>query len=88
MDVNTQTHTCKCYHTDALLRLSVFECIGLGLFVSYLGDLFFVFFSIFIIIDHIISLKQHSFSFACLLDHALSFLDVTVDEESELFSNI
>ena len=58
-------------------------CLGLGLFMSYLGDLFYISSLIFIAIHSRTSLKQtHSF-FARFLDYLLLFLDDNVDEESK-----
>ena len=57
-------------------------------YMSYLYDLLFFF--TFIIINHIISLKQtnrHTCFFAHFLEYALLFLDDNVDEESKYFLN-
>ena len=54
-----------------------------GLFMSYLCDLFFIFIFIFIITNHIISLKQTHLFFAHFLEFVLLILDNNIDEESE-----
>ena len=65
----------------------LWTCLGLGLLMSYLCDLFSNFIFIFIITGHIISLKQTHLFFEHLLENVLLFLDDNVDEESEQFSN-
>ena len=67
------------YISNALVCLCL--CLDLGLFMSYLCDLFFIFSLIFIVINHITSFKQTYF-FVHFLEHLL-FLDGNVDEESE-----
>ena len=64
------------------LLVYVSPCLDVGLFMSYLCDLLFFF--TFIIINHIISLKQnrHTWFFAHSLQYAILFLDDNVDEES------
>ena len=62
-------------------------CLGLGLLMSYLYDLFIIFSLIFIVINHITSLKQTHLFFAHFLEYILFFLDDEVDEKSEYFSN-
>ena len=57
---------------------------GLGLFMS---DLLFFFIFIFIIINHITSLKQTNLFFVHFSEYILSFLDDNEDKESEWFSN-
>ena len=54
-------------------------CLGLGLFMSYLSDLFFICIFIFITINHII-IKTLLF-FDCFLENYLLFLVYNVDEE-------
>ena len=51
--------------------------------MSYLCILFFIFSLIFIVINHVISLKQKHFFFVHFLEYLLLFLDDNVDEESE-----
>ena len=58
-------------------------CLGLGLFMSYLCDLFFIVSLIFIVINSTISLKQAHMFFVHFLKYLLLFLDNNVDEESE-----
>ena len=50
-------------------------CLALRPFMSYLCHLFFI--SIFILINHIISLKQSHVIFLHFLEYALLFLDIT-----------
>ena len=59
----------------------------LGLFLSHLCDLFFIFSLIFIVINHMTSLRQMHLSFVNFLEYLLLFLDDNVYEESEKFSN-
>ena len=58
-------------------------CLGLGLFMSHIGDLFFIFCFIFIVINSITSLKQTHLFYAHFLDYLLLLLDDNVDEESK-----
>ena len=58
-------------------------CLGLGLFMSYIGDLFFIFSLIFITINSITPLKQAHLFYAHFLDYLLLFLYDNVDEESK-----
>ena len=60
-------------------------CLSLGLFKSYLCNLFFIFSLIFIVIDHITSSNQTHLLFVHVLEFYL-FLDDNVDEESGQFS--
>ena len=64
-------------------------CLGLGLFMSYLCDLcdIFIFSLIFIVIDHITSLKQTHLFRIHFVEYLLLILDDKVDEESEQFLN-
>ena len=62
-------------------------CLGLGLFMSYLCDLFFILSLNFISISYITSLKQKQLFFYLFLEYPLLILDGDVDEESEYFSN-
>ena len=78
--------------TIALPRLVlylIYLCSGLvlGLFMSYLYDLFFIFSHIFIAIKHLTSIKRTYLFFVNFLEHFLLFLDDNVDEESEKFWN-
>ena len=51
--------------------------------MSYICDLFFIFSLIFIVINHITSLKQAKLFFVIFLEYLLLPLDDNVDEESE-----
>ena len=53
------------------------------LFNLYICDLFFIFSLIFIVINHMTSLKQSYLFFVHFLEYLLIFLDDNVDEESE-----
>ena len=55
--------------------------------MSYPFDIFFIFSLIFIVINHITSLKQTHLFFVCFLEHLLLFLDDKVDEDGKWFSN-
>ena len=55
--------------------------------MSYLYDLFLIFFLVFIIINYIIWLKQIHLIFAYFFACLLLILDDNMDEESEQFSN-
>ena len=61
----------------------VYLTLDLGLFMSYLCDLFFISSLIFIPINHILSLKETQLIFVHFLEYLLLFLDDSVDEESE-----
>ena len=61
----------------------VYLTLDLGLFMSYLCDLFFISSLIFITINHILSLKETQLIFVHFLEYLLLFLDDNVDEESE-----
>ena len=58
------------------------QCLGLGLFMSYLCDLFF-FSPIFIVINHITSLKQTNLVFIHFLGYLQLFWDGNLGEESK-----
>ena len=60
-------------------------CPDLGLFMSYLYHLFFLFSLICIAINHITS--QTYLLFVNFLEYRLLFLDDNVDKENEAFSN-
>ena len=69
-------------HTLYLVYLCL--CLGLGLFMSYLCDLFSIFSLIFIVIYHEVSLKQTQLFFCSFFRISfIIFLDDNVDEESE-----
>ena len=57
--------------------------LGLGIFMSYLWDLFFIFSLIFIVINRITSFKQTYLFFVHFLECLPLFLDNNVHEESE-----
>ena len=61
----------------------VYLTLDLGLFMSYLCDLFFISSLIFIPINYILLLKETQLIFVHFLEYLLLFLDDTVDEESE-----
>ena len=75
MLLNTYNH-----HTET-------HFIGLGLFMPYLYDLFFVFSLIFIVTNHVTLFKQMYLFFVHFLEYSLLFFDDNVVEESEKFSN-
>ena len=58
-------------------------CLGLGRFVLYICDLFFILSLILIVINHITSLKQTHLFFVYFLVYLLLFLNDILDEESE-----
>ena len=58
-------------------------CIDLGLFLSYLCDLFFIFSLIYFAINHITPFKQTHLFFVHFWECLLLFLNDNVDEESE-----
>ena len=60
--------------------------VSLGLFMSYLYGLFFIFSLIFIFINYMTSIKQTQLVFAHFLEHLLIFLTNNVDEKSEQYS--
>ena len=60
-------------------------CLGLGLFVLYLCDLFFFFSLIFIVSNHITSLKQMHLFFVQFLEYLPLFLDNNVDKKANNF---
>ena len=61
--------------------------LGLGIFSSYLCDLYFIFSLIFMIINHITSLKWTHLFFVHLLEYLLLLLDDNVNKKSQYFSN-
>ena len=65
----------------------LFPCESIGLFMSKLCYLFFIFSLIFIVINQKTSLKQTYLFFVYFLEYLLLFLDHNVDEEWEYFSN-
>ena len=78
---------CLIHITITILRPILFlvylcPCLGLGLFMSNLCDLFFIFSLIFIVIIHI-TLFKHTY----LLFRIFPITSDNVDEESKQFSN-
>ena len=68
---------------DILHLVYLGPCLGLGLFMSYLCDLFLISSPIFITINHLTSLKQTDLFFVHFLEYLLVFLDDNVEEESK-----
>ena len=62
-------------------------CQRLGLFMSYLLDIFFIFSLIFFAINHISSFKYTYMFFAQFLEYLLFSLGDNVDEETTQFFN-
>ena len=58
-------------------------CLGLGLSMSYLCDIFFIFSLIFIVVNHKTSLKQTPLAFVQFLKYLLLFWDDNLDKKSE-----
>ena len=77
--------TDKHHYTESHISYLVYfgPCLGLGLFMSHIGDLFFIFNLIFIAINSITSLKQMYLFHAHFLDYLLLFLDENLNEESK-----
>ena len=77
--------TDKYHYTESHISYLVYfgPCLGLGLFMSHIGDLFFIFSLIFIAINSITSLKQMYLFYAHFLDYLLLFLDENLNEESK-----
>ena len=81
---------CLIHKTIILLKHILYlvylcSCLGVGLLMSYLCDLFLIFSLIFIFINHITALKQTHLAFVQFLKYLLLSLDDKVDEESEYF---
>ena len=79
---------CLMHITIIILRQILYlvylcPCLGVGLFMLYLCDLFLIFSLIFVAISHIISLKQAQLFFVRFLEYLPLFLDDKVDRESE-----
>ena len=80
---------CLIHVTIIILRhilylLYLCPCLGLGLSMSVLCDLFFIFSIAFIVINHITSFKQTLLFFIHFLEYLVLFLDDNEDEESVL----
>ena len=69
-----------------LIYLCLYLC--LGLYMSHVCNLFFIFSLTFIVINHITSLKQTHLFFIHFVECLLLFLGNNLDKESEQFSNI
>ena len=85
---SAQPQCCLKHITIIILRYILYlvylcPCLGFGLFMSYICDLFFIFSLAFIIINPITSLKQTHLFFAHFLEYLLLLLDDNVYEESE-----
>ena len=65
------------------ILLYLCPCLGLGLLMSYICDLFFLFSLVFIVINHITSLKQMYLTFLQFFKNLLLSLDDNIDEESK-----
>ena len=74
------------YYAAIFFLFSIFfPCLSLGLFKSYICDLLLIFTIVFIVINHIMSLKQTHWFFLEVLEYLLLFLDDNMDEENESF---
>ena len=79
---------CSIHITIIILRhilylVSLCPFLGLGLFMSNLCDVLFIFSLIFILANHIASFKQTHLIFVHFLEYLLLFLNDKVDEEIE-----
>ena len=63
--------------------INFYQCLGLGLFISHLRDLFFIFILSFIMINCIISWIQTHLFFSLFFRIFATILDETVDEERD-----
>ena len=72
--------------TNILYLVYLSKCLDLGLFVSYLCNLFFIFSLIVISINNISPLKQTYLLFVYFLEYLLLFLDDNMDEELDELS--
>ena len=80
IELQTLPRCCLIHSSIIILRNILYlvyscPCLGLGLFMSYLGDPFFFFSLIFIVINRITSLKQTHLFFIHILEYLLLFLD-------------
>ena len=80
-------HTTIIMLSHILYLVYLYLCLDLGLFMSYLCDLFYIFSLVFIVINHVTSFKQTYLFFVHFLEYLLLLLDDIVDEESKKFSN-
>ena len=76
MLLNTYNYT---FYILYLVYLS--PCIGLGPLMLYMGDLFFIFSLIFIVINNLI--KTDALVFVYFLEYLLLFLKDSLDDKSE-----
>ena len=75
---------CLIYISSIKLRHFLYLIyLGLGLFMSYLSDLFFIFIFMFIMINRKSREYRHTCSLANFLEHVLLLLDNNVDEKCE-----
>ena len=70
-----------------LYLVYLWPCLALGLVISDLCDLFFIFIFMFIITNQMISLKWAQLFFCTFFRICTLFLDDNTDEESKQFSN-
>ena len=77
------THITIIIPRHILYLIYLCPCLDLDLFKSYLCNLFFNFRLIFIVVNHVISLKQTHLLFANFPEYFLFFLDDNVDEENQ-----
>ena len=81
-------------HVTIIIQRHIFyfvylcSCQGLGLFMSYLCDLFFILASFSLPFNHITLLKQRHLVFVHILECLLIFLDNIVDEEGKNFLKV
>ena len=67
-------------------QIYLFLCLDVGLLMSYLNYLFFIFSLIFIVRYHITSFKQTYLFSVHFLEYLVLYLDDNVDRNSEKFS--
>ena len=70
-----------------LYLLYLCPCLRLGLFMSNLCDLFFIFSPIFIVVNHATSFKQAYLFFVLFLEYLPLFSNDNINEESKWFTN-
>ena len=78
MFLNTYNHNYTFY---ILYLVYLSPCIGLGPLMLYMGDLFFIFSLIFIVINNLI--KTDALVFVYFLEYLLLFLKDSLDDKSE-----
>ena len=79
---------CITYITIIILRYILYSvylcpCLVLGLFMSYICDVFFFFILVFIAINYVTPLKQMYFFFLHFLEYLLLFLNDNMDQTSK-----